>query len=267
MNDYHLYMAQAVCSYRTRLIGHLVYMRLSKVINRSIFGNILTYIVGFLLYIIGGALFLTCRRVNIQSAEVETFLKSHKPSIYAIWHGRMFPTPFMRPRGHRVYAVISRNTDGNILAVFMKLLGVYGIRGSSNFTKPGFVRKNRGGTQVIRQSIDVLNAGHSIVVTPDGPRGPIYKIKPGFVKVAAATGKPIFPVAVSCNNAWVFRSWDKFMLPKPFSTIKLVWGSAVYIPQLNSDEEAKNYSKEIETILVNMTTELDKEFELTQAKG
>lgn len=235
----------------------------------SIVKNILAYIAALLVYIPTKLIYLSCRKKIIRSTDLQELDANNKPYIFVFWHGRLLPMGLVRPRSRIFYAVISRHGDGQFIADIMKFMGVKSIRGSTNRKigehRKGLPSKNRGGFHVIRESIRILERGDCLAVTPDGPRGPGFKFKPNLLKVASQTGVPIILASFSASNAKIFNTWDKFILPMPFSKLKLKCSEAKYIPTITSDEELKKYSKLLENELNNLTSELDNELGLMSA--
>ncbi len=137
-----------------------------------------------------------------------------KPTVLVFWHNRLFLAceVYRRFRKGRVtYGLISASRDGAWLAAFMELSGLHAIRGSSS----------RRGREALNELQKRLREGSDIAITPDGPRGPAYSFKAGAPLLAAQTGARVLLVNASFSSAWRLRSWDRFYLPKPFSTVVL----------------------------------------------
>lgn len=136
--------------------------------------------------------------------------------IYAFWH-----ESFLAPAKIRapVKVLISQSADGELIAQICQHLGLGTIRGSSK----------RGGAQALLQ---LLRDGENmhLALTPDGPRGPRRQVKTGVVLLASLSGLPVVPLGVGFTRAWRFNSWDRFALPRPFSTVVGVLGEPLVIP-------------------------------------
>ena len=228
--------------------------------------NFLSLCAAIFIYIYTKLVQVTSRVELDISRDVEDLEASNKATIYALWHGRMFPMAYMPPKHKKMHVVISRHGDGDLIAKILSLWKITPIRGSTNRgkgeAKKGDVEmpsKNRGGLHVLRESIRALQEGGSISITPDGPKGPIYKYKKNSLTLAAKTGAPIVPISFSCKNAVRFKSWDKFLLILPFAKIKVGYGKIHYIPDNLSEQELENYSQQIENDLNNITLKLDEE--------
>ncbi len=140
------------------------------------------------------------------------------PVIWSCWHNRILlcPVAFNRfcPK-RRASVLTSSSKDGAMLAGVMTQFGLGNVRGSSS---------RRGGA-ALREMVSTLEAGGDIVISPDGPRGPVYKLGPGMIKLAQLTGAPIVPVHIRYSRFWQLKSWDGFRIPKPFSRVDFILGA------------------------------------------
>jgi hypothetical protein len=161
--------------------------------------------------------------------------------IYAFWHESiLFPTGLPTRRGFM--ALISQHADGELIAQVAQRLGVRAVRGSTT----------RGGAAALRELTED-SAGCHILVTPDGPRGPRRRVQPGAVFLASRTGLPIVPVGVGFANAWRAGSWDRFAVPKPFSTVTGVPGDLVRVPPDLNRDDLEPYRQRLEAALLRAT--------------
>ncbi|HRR06367.1 MAG TPA: lysophospholipid acyltransferase family protein [Victivallales bacterium] len=127
-------------------------------------------------------------------------------------------------------AVISASRDGQYLSDLVSLFGVKPIRGST--------KKNA--LSALNNSLREIQNGKNVCYTPDGPRGPAYHMSKGPIITASKTRRPILPISINYSKYWELRTWDKFRIPKPFSTVTLVIGEPIEIPpELNNDEIEK----------------------------
>jgi len=115
---------------------------------------------------------------------------------------------------------VSGSVDGELPEQVARAWGAEVIRGSAN----------QSGALALRDMQDMMKRGYSIVTTADGPRGPIYEIKPGVIVMARIGGVPILPIACAADRAWYMDRWDNFMVPKPFSRVVLAVGEPYTIP-------------------------------------
>lgn len=161
--------------------------------------------------------------------EWHDYLEQGGRVILCSWHQQFFSfiRPFRRYRAYRPGLMISRSADGNIIAGIAKQMGWKSIRGSSS----------RGGLQAMHEMIQHINehrlGGHVV----DGPRGPIGVVKKGVVHMARETGAMLVPIYAEASNAWTFRSWDRFFIPKPFSRVCIRFGDLIPLTQDNDDPD------------------------------
>jgi len=154
-----------------------------------------------------------------------------QPLIWTFWHNRMFVVPLLRLRvPHREGAVLtSASRDGEIIAAVMRRFHLRSVRGSSS---------RRGATALLQLS-SALEGGEDVAVTPDGPRGPCYRLGPGVVFLARQTGAAILPIHVEYSRAIRLKSWDRFMIPWPFSTARVVFDQPITISAEGDLEEER----------------------------
>jgi lysophospholipid acyltransferase (LPLAT)-like uncharacterized protein len=147
--------------------------------------------------------------------------------IFCFWHRCTLPAGWYF-RKYRCSILISRSFDGELIARTLALLGYNSVRGSSS----------RGGAAGLMAMRDVLEQGEPVVFTADGPRGPIYQTKIGPVKLAAMTGEPMGCFYLLPERAWIMRSWDRFLVPFPFSRVVVSWAQPVHAPRADADAAA-----------------------------
>ncbi len=156
------------------------------------------------------------------------------PIIFCVWHNRLalsmvaysrFAKMFWPSKG--LAAMISASKDGGLLAAVLDKFGVQAVRGSSS----------RRGRQALLESTTWVEKGFHIAITPDGPRGPRYRVQDGALALAQVTGVPLVPVAIRIKGKFSLHSWDQFQIPLPFAKCHLQFGQAVFVPREISDEE------------------------------
>jgi lysophospholipid acyltransferase (LPLAT)-like uncharacterized protein len=138
--------------------------------------------------------------------------------IFVLWHEALLPL-LWRHRRQDIAIVVSEARDGQYLADYAASLGYRLVRGSST----------RGAARALLGAVRELQTGHPVAFTPDGPRGPRRTLKPGVVAAAQRAGVRILPIHAEADRAWRFNSWDRFMLPKPFARVQIVYGSPVRV--------------------------------------
>jgi hypothetical protein len=147
--------------------------------------------------------------------------------IFCFWHRCTLPAGWYF-RKFRCSILISQSFDGELIARTLGLLGYGTVRGSSS----------RGGAAGLMAMRDVLGSGQPVVFTADGPRGPIYQTKVGPVKLAAMSGEPMGSFYLLPQRAWTIRSWDLFLIPKPFSRVVVSWARSLPAPAPDADAGA-----------------------------
>ena len=142
-----------------------------------------------------------------------TFYGEQSPNnIYCFWHQCVLPCTVYFRHSHAVI-LISRSFDGELITRTLRMFGYDAVRGSSS-------RSGREGLLGLKH---VLEEGGTAIFTADGPRGPIYQTKMGPIKLAQLTSAPIGAFHLEPEHAWVMKSWDHFMVPKPFTRICVSW--------------------------------------------
>lgn len=134
------------------------------------------------------------------------------PTVYAFWHRSLLACAY-RFRGLDIAILISRSFDGELIARTVELLGFTAVRGSST----------RGGATGLRNMERAYHQGHRCALTADGPKGPAMIAKPGTAQLATLVGAPVGTFYVLPERAWELRSWDRFLIPKPFSRVLVTW--------------------------------------------
>ena len=175
------------------------------------------------------ALLVTLRFRFIDRARIMA-TPPEKPLLWAFWHNRLFVMPYVFEHffpGRPGAALTSASKDGEVLAAFLNRFGVRAIRGSSS----------RGGAKALVEMKRAIEDGYIMGITPDGPRGPRYRLSPGVVKLAQVTGGFVLPVHVRYSRFWQLKSWDGFMIPKPFATVEITFDTLHEIPPTKDDGE------------------------------
>ena len=192
-------------------------------------------------------LFWTCRKKFIGVA-VERCMETSQDDEYFVlcaWHDALLLPTFAAPLWLRqsCCCLVSQHQDGSYLADAMKWMDYTTVRGSSN----------RGGVEALRELVNDT-AGKHIIVTPDGPRGPLHRVQPGIVKLAQLTGVPIIPVHMHYSHAIQFKTWDEFLLPLPFSKVTLVFDKPHHIPRRMTEDEFEQKRLALEDVMRFGTT-------------
>jgi lysophospholipid acyltransferase (LPLAT)-like uncharacterized protein len=189
------------------------------------------------------------------SREHEALWDAGKPFILAFWHGRILMMPKCWRRGVTIHMLISRHRDGELITRAVRPFGIGTIRGSA--AKPGS-GKDKGGSAALREILKSLKTGQCIGITPDGPRGPRMRATDGVVSIARLAGVPVIPTAWSARGRWAMNSWDRFLIPKPFTHGVIVWGAPIHVPRDAEGVALEAYRLQIETAMNALTLEADR---------
>lgn len=193
------------------------------------------------------ALGATWRIVRVRVHEQETRLDRGGRCIFAHWHARILPLVFTHRR-RSIAVLVSRHRDGELIARIILRLGYRAARGSST----------RGGEEGVRDMLYHAEQGRLLALTPDGPRGPAERVKPGLVYLASRTGYPVQPLAAATSSAWTFDSWDRFMVPRPFARVIVAYGAPIAVPPKLADDQIEVWRVRIEGAIREVTGEADR---------
>lgn len=165
-----------------------------------------------------------------------------RPVIFALWHNRIFAMPYAKNKlspDREVCVLTSASKDGAILETAVGSFGLTAVRGSSS-------RRGAAALVALRRK---LTSGATVTITPDGPKGPRYKVQPGVVKLAQASGAPIVVVSVNYSRCWRFKSWDRFCVPKPFSKVMVRLEDGVEISKELSNDAFEDERVKLEVLM------------------
>ena len=186
-------------------------------------------------------------RCRITNAAAWRELRSRRqPFIFAFWHGTMLPLVWTH-RGEGVSVVISEHRDGEIIARIVESFGFKTIRGSSS----------RGAARALIGIVRVLERGSEVAVTPDGPRGPARRFASGALVAAQRVGVPIVGIGVVASRAWRLNSWDRFMIPKPFSRVQIAYTLPTSVATASA-REAEGEAPRFESLLNDAFAEAER---------
>nr|WP_314441835.1 lysophospholipid acyltransferase family protein [uncultured Campylobacter sp.] len=181
----------------------------------------------YLIFILIWCIFLTCR-VKFTPTKLP-----EKPCVVVFWHGRLAMMSFayrrwwLRDFGskRRAKVIISDHKDGEIITRVISHFGIGAIRGSSF----------KGGARALMGAIKEIKNGTDVIITPDGPRGPLHSVADGAVILAQRLNLDIYALNYEASSFWKFRSWDEMVLPKPFSRINYSLSAPLNLAGLDLD--------------------------------
>jgi lysophospholipid acyltransferase (LPLAT)-like uncharacterized protein len=170
--------------------------------------------------------------------------------IYVVWHNRLALSLILYRRyvvrqkpERRMAAMVSASRDGGLLARILELFQVQPVRGSSS----------RRGPQALREMVTWADAGYDLAITPDGPRGPCYKVQEGVIATAHLTGLAIVPVSYHVRWKIRLKSWDRFQVPLPFAKIEVAAGKLIRVPREASEADREALRLELERVLMDLS--------------
>jgi len=178
-------------------------------------------------YMLMRIIWVTTRKKFHYITEIDT-----QQHVCVAWHGELFMSPQAYRHIHKKHpasAIISSHFDGALIARTLQFLKIRPLRGSTR----------KGARQVLLQAFKSIKSGEEVLITPDGPKGPRHTMSDGVVGIALKSNLPIFVMNFTAQKYWQLNSWDKFVIPKPFSRVDF------YIQSISLDgmalEEAKSY--------------------------
>jgi len=200
----------------------------------------------FLVWLLARMLLATLR-VRVSGGDSLQRLRREGPLVYAFWHGRQLALFGAIPeRPLAVMASLSR--DGQMQAEICRRFGLEVVRGSSS----------RGGLGGLLGLGRRLRHGRSVALAVDGPRGPAHQAKPGVVALAAASGRPIVPVAVGLRRKLVLRrAWDRFQIPAPFTRVQVAFGEPLQVESAPGSARLEEIARELDRRLRALCDEVD----------
>jgi len=153
--------------------------------------------------------------------------RSGAPWVLALWHGRMLAAmPLRGHRGRGITVLVSPSADGGLADLALRRFGYRVLRGSAH----------RSGARALRAMDQALAGGAQLVLTPDGSRGPRHAMNSGVAWLARARGAPILPTGIAVDRAWRLRSWDRFVIPKPFARLVVAYGAPTLVDDAADDD-------------------------------
>ncbi|MBI9075592.1 MAG: lysophospholipid acyltransferase family protein [Desulfatibacillum sp.] len=205
-------------------------------------------LVGILGKFVIDALFFTCR-IRIKGYEAARPVMERKPFILAFWHSRILMVSYLF-KGWNAAIMVSASEDGEYIAQVLQRQGHDCVRGSST----------RHGIRAMASMVKKMQNGQPAGIVPDGPQGPRQKLQPGVISVARKMGVPIVPITYSAKRRKVFSSWDRFILPKPFTETLVIYGKPVMVPSEMAPHEFEAKRQEVEDELNRITARAENEY-------
>jgi len=188
--------------------------------------------------------FVTCRVQVHHPEKYPDPIKSGKPIVASFWHYSLVYI-FYFLRKYSATVMVSASRDGEYIARLAGKFGFSSVRGS----------RNNKGVEALKGILRAVKSGDSGAIVADGSQGPPLVAQPGAIMVASRTGAPIVPMAWSASSYFAIRSWDRTVIPKPFSRIHYVFGDAIQVPKKLSEEQFEEYRVLLEKVLRDLYRE------------
>ena len=202
--------------------------------------------VGLLGWGVLGAYFPLVRCTRVGAEHFEQFRRRGEPVVFVFWHGQLLPLVHYH-RNEGIVVLVSDHADGEYITRVILHHGFGAARGSST----------RGGVKGLKGVLRAIKAGKDLAFTPDGPKGPRHVFKSGALTAAQLSGAPVISVGVGADRAWYLNSWDRFMIPKPLSSLQIRYGAPRWVPREASEDEVRGIALDLEEELKSFTLELN----------
>ncbi len=190
---------------------------------------------------------LRIERVNYET--VDRRINERQSFLFCLWHGRML-VPIFVHRNQKIIPMISMHSDGEMITSIVKKLGYGAVRGSSK----------KGGKQAFDNLLEHLKNGDIGAMLPDGPTGPRHHLKKGTIFLAAQSGVPIIPLTFAAKTYWKLNSWDRFIIPKPFTRCVVYYGDPVTVPEDIPLDEIESRREQLEAVMMDLLRTAENHF-------
>lgn len=189
----------------------------------------------------------TTRWTILGEHHIAPYWKANRPIIVCFWHGRLLMVCKAWKGPHPFHMLISGHSDGRIIAKTVGHFGIQWLEGSAS----------KNPKAAFKQMVTTLKQGETVGITPDGPRGPRYKVSPGIVSLSKLTGCDVLPLTFSTSRRCTLSSWDHFLLALPFGRGVMLWGKPL---RFKDFEDGERFKAAIEESLNDLTTKADEFF-------
>ena len=192
---------------------------------------------------------LCIRTWRLRWQDLPTGKRPERPVIYALWHNRIpiglacFEFSKSVWQDDNIAAMISASRDGGFITNIVQRFGMQSIRGSTS----------RRGPQALLEATSWLERDYSVAITPDGPRGPVYKVQDGIIQLSKLTGRPVIPVSTFTHWKIHLKSWDRLQIPLPFTRCDVRFGEPIWAPRDATDAQLEEMRVKVEEIMKSIT--------------
>ncbi len=206
--------------------------------QKRLYFRIMLWLIGWIYWLIGHIYLRLLPCITINQAVFDNIDKQPLKGILVPWHSYIIYGMWMcRKRGGAI--MVSQSNIGSVAAAIIARLGCVPVRGGSRF----------GGIAALIKIIEYVTKGRWSLIAADGPRGPLHACSMGPVVAAQRTGRPIIPVSFSAKRKWILNTWDKTVIPKPFSPIIWMYGDPFFVPLDIDRQGLRDKRLELENIL------------------
>lgn len=213
---------------------------------RKLKQDTLRFVGNYVLFHLVNILCLTLRINFVNKSAVDELNKNNINFILGFWHATML-LPWYLNRNKNFAGLTSKSKDGDLLAKILKKWNYTVLRGSSS----------EGGDIALGLMVDFAKSGYSIAITPDGPKGPPYRLKAGAVVSAKKSHLPLVLVGIGFKKKRFLKSWDSFQIPKFFTMVNVIYSDPVYVSESLSREETSKIIKDCEKKLNELQSEAE----------
>lgn len=196
----------------------------------------------------------TMRFEEIHPEIPRSFWEKKTPAIGAFWHGRLLMMPLIY-KGKKLSFLVSHHRDGQVVGKALERFGFQAILGSTT----------RRGVSAFKKMVKAHQDGADIALVPDGPRGPCCRVQIGVIELARLIGRPVVPLTFSASKRKVFKTWDRFLLPYPFSKGVFIWGEPVHVDPNGDRGHLEEKRMLLEKRLNDLTEKADHYFDEMKA--
>lgn len=177
-------------------------------------------------------------RVSVSREDGAPETIDQRPLIASFWHACQIPATYLF-RGFGIRVMSSNSYDGEYMGRIIRKFGFVAVKGSSS----------RNAVRALLGLRRALDEGWTVAFTLDGPRGPRYKVKPGPVALGRSSGVPLAMFHIAVEKAWVLNTWDRLIIPRPFSRALIRLGKKIHVPADATDEDMERYTAELQASL------------------
>lgn len=214
--------------------------------SRRLYDRALLFLTSSLGLLLVWALGKTWRITRVGEERLRSIQDHGERVIYALWHGRMAVSIFFH-RKRNIHVMVSQHRDGELISRVIERLGYEAVRGSTS----------SGGGRAFRKMLSKAVDRFDLAITPDGPRGPRCRAQPGIIHLAKMAGMPIVPLTSGAMRKTFLSSWDRFLLPWPFSKCVIIYGEPIRVLANCSPAELEEKRRQLERRINEITKQAD----------